>query len=184
MSKQDVNRLKVGDKVELSGTIFTARDKAHLYLLDSDGMKGMLSGGIIYHCGPIVRKGNQGYSIVSAGPTTSERMSLYAPDVIRRYAIKGIIGKGGMDKKTSEAMKKYGCVYLAAVGGTGALIASSIKRIANVYKEEFGMPEAIYELKVEGMPLIVAMDSKGSSIYDDILRISGKNKKKLMENGS
>jgi tartrate/fumarate subfamily iron-sulfur-dependent hydro-lyase beta chain len=97
---------------------------------------------------------------------------LYAPEVIKKYKIKAIIGKGGMDKKTLQAMKKYGCVYLAAVGGTGALIALTIKKVKNIYKQDFGMPEAIYELEIEKMPLIVAMDAKGNSIYEDVLKDS------------
>jgi len=172
--------LKIGDKVELSGTIFTARDKAHLYLLESDELKKKLINGVIYHCGPIVKKEPLGYKIISAGPTTSERLSLYAPEVIKRYKIKAIIGKGGMDKKTLQAMKKYGCVYFAAIGGAGALIASSIKKVRKVYKEEFGMPEAIYELEVENMPLIVAMDAKGNSIYGDVLKSSEEKYNKLL----
>jgi len=172
--------LKIGDKVELSGTLFTARDKAHLYLLESNGLKEKLKNGIIYHCGPIVKKELFGYKIISAGPTTSERLSLYAPEIIKKYKIKAIIGKGGMDKKTSQAMKKYGCVYFAAIGGIGTLIASSIKKVNNVYKEEFGMPEAIYELEVENMPLIVAMDTKGNSIYEDVLKSSKKEYRKLI----
>lgn len=141
-------------------------------MLELDELKEKLSNGVIYHCGPIVKKELFGYKIVSAGPTTSERLSLYTPEVIRKYKIKAVIGKGGMDKKTSQAMKKYGCVYLAAIGGAGALIASFIKKVVNVYKKEFGMPEAIYELKVEDMPLIVAMDAKGNSIYGDVLKDS------------
>lgn len=180
LSEREIKKLKIEDRIELSGTIFTARDKAHLYLLESDELKEKLTNGIIYHCGPIIKKGLFDYKIISAGPTTSERLSLYSPKIIKKYKIKAIIGKGGMDKKTSQAMKKHGCVYLAAIGGAGALIASAIKKVKNVYKEEFGMPEAIYELEVENMPLIVAMDAKGNSIYEDVLRSSGKNYKKLI----
>jgi len=168
LEEKQVRELKIGDKVELSGIIFTARDKAHLYLLESRFQK--LENGIIYHCGPIVKDNK----VVSAGPTTSERLSLYAPDIIKKYRIKAIIGKGGMDNNTLKAMKEHGCVYLAAIGGAGALIASKIKSIKNIYKKEFGMPEAMYELEVENMPAIVAMDSKRNSIYEKILKHSGK----------
>ena len=169
LSEEKIRKLKIGDKVELSGTIFTARDKAHLYLLESDELKEKFSNGVIYHCGPIVKKSVFRDRVISAGPTTSERLSLYAPDVIKKYKIKAIIGKGGMDRRTLQAMKRYGCVYFAAIGGAGALIANSIKKVKGIYKEEFGMPEAIYELRVEDMPLVVAMDTKGNSIYDDVL---------------
>ncbi len=180
LPEKEIRKLKVGDKIELSGTIFTARDKAHLYLLESDELKDKLKEGIIYHCGPIVKKGVFGSEVISAGPTTSERLSLYSPQVIKKYKIRAIIGKGGMDKKTLQAMKKYGCVYFAAIGGIGALTASSIKKVKNVYKEEFGMPEAVYELEIENMPLIVAMDARGNSIYEEVLRSSGKNYKRLI----
>ncbi len=85
-----------------------------------------------------------------------------------------------MDQNTLKAMKRYGCIYLAAIGGAGALIASSIKKLKNTYKKEFGMPEAIYELEIEKMPLIVAMDAKGNSIYDNVLKSSEKKSKKLL----
>lgn len=180
LSGKEIRKLKVGDKIELSGTIFTARDKAHLYLLESDELRDKLEEGIIYHCGPIVMKGVFGSEVISAGPTTSERLSLYSPEIIKKYKIRAIIGKGGMDKKTLQAMKKYGCVYFAAIGGIGALIASSVKKVKNVYKEEFGMPEAIYELEIENMPLIVAMDAEGNSLYEDVLRKSCKKYNRLL----
>ena len=176
LSEKEVRKLKIGDKVELSGTIFTSRDKAHLYLLESDELKAKLKDGVIYHCGPIVKENR----VISAGPTTSERLSLYAPEVIRKYGIRAFIGKGGMDKGTLKAMKKYGCIYLAAIGGAGALIADSIIKLKGVYRQDFGMPEAIYELEVKDMPLIVAMDSKGSSIYDGVLKNSRDKLKKLL----
>lgn len=148
--------------------------------MESDELKEKLTNGVIYHCGPIVKKGLVYDRIVSAGPTTSERLSLYSPKIIKKYKIKAIIGKGGMDKKTSQAMKKYGCVYFAAIGGAGASIATNIKNIKRIYKEEFGMPEAIYELEVEDMPLIVAMDAKGNSIYENVLRESSEKCKRLL----
>jgi tartrate/fumarate subfamily iron-sulfur-dependent hydro-lyase beta chain len=164
LSEERVRKLRVGERMELSGVIFTARDKAHLFFLESDILKDKINQGVLYHCGPIVKDGR----IISAGPTTSERLSLYAPEVIKKYHIRAVIGKGGMDEKTLSAMKKYGCVYLAAIGGAGALMASGMK-LKNVYKPEFGMPEAIYEIEVEKMPLIVGMDANGRSIYKNVL---------------
>jgi len=181
LREKEVKLLKVGDKVELSGKIFTARDKAHLYLLESGGLREKLLNGVIYHCGPIVKKGVFGIKVLSAGPTTSERLSLYAPEVIKRYRIRAIIGKGGMDKNTLNAMAKYGCVYLAGIGGCGALTASSIKKVISIYKAEFGMPEAIYELYVGDMPLIVAMDANGNSIYENVMRDSQKVRDELIK---
>ena len=143
-------------------------------------MKDRLANGIIYHCGPIIKKIENINKIISAGPTTSERLSIYSPEIIKKYRIKAIIGKGGMDENTLRAMKEFGCVYLAATGGAGAFIATKIIKIKNIYKEEFGMPEAIYELEVEKVPLIVAMDSRGNSIYENIFNDSQKKYKKLV----
>ncbi len=180
LTEKKIRKLRVGNKVELSGIIFTARDKAHLYLLKTNDFKESLERGVIYHTGPIVKNALFGYKIISAGPTTSERLSLYAPKLIKKYKTRAIIGKGGMDKKTLQAMKRYKCVYLAAIGGAGALMASSIKKVKKVYKKEFGMPEAIYELEVENMPLIVAMDSRGNSVYKNVLESSEKSYRKLV----
>ncbi|HZX45368.1 MAG TPA: FumA C-terminus/TtdB family hydratase beta subunit [Candidatus Nanoarchaeia archaeon] len=173
-------KMELGSRVMLSGSIFTARDKAHKFLLESDELKEEITGGVIYHCGPIVKRGFLSSKIVSAGPTTSERLSSFTPELIKKYKIKAIIGKGGMDDDTLAALKKYGCVYLAAIGGAGALIAERIRSVINTYKEqEFGMPEAIYELEVEDMPLVVAMDAKGNSLYKTVFLQSLSKKQNL-----
>ena len=160
--------LKVGDKVNLNGTIFTARDKAHLFFLDENFDK--IKNGIIYHCGPIV-KDNE---VVAAGPTTSYRMNTYTPKLIEKYGIKAIIGKGGMDNVVVEALRGK-AVYFSAVGGAAVSYAKAMK-VKNVYKQEFGMAEAIWEMEVKDFPVIVAIDAKGNSLYNDIL---GRSKKEL-----
>ena len=161
--------LNVGDKINLNGTIFTARDKAHLFFLDENFDK--IKNGIIYHCGPIVKDS----VVVAAGPTTSTRMNPFTPKLIEKYGIKAIIGKGGMDKGVLEALKGK-AVYFSAVGGA-ALVYARGMNVKNVYKlEEFGMPEAIWELEVKDFPVICTMDSRGNSVYDDIL---GRSKKEL-----
>ncbi len=150
----------------LNGTIFTARDKAHLFLLENDFEK--IRGSIIYHCGPII-KNNE---VVAGGPTTSSRLNPYTVKVIEKYGIKAIIGKGGMDNCVLGALRGK-AVYFSAVGGA-ALVYAKKMRVKNVYKKEFGMPEAIWELEVRDFPVIVAMDSHGNSLYDDVLLKSRK----------
>jgi fumarate hydratase subunit beta len=164
----DFTKLKAGDKVSLNGIIFTARDNAHLFFLENDFPK--IKNGIIYHCGPLIKNNK----VISAGPTTSARMNQYTPDIVKRYGIKAIIGKGGMDEKVLNAIRGK-AVYFSAVGGAGASYAKKMK-VINVYKKEFGMPEAIWEIEVKDFPVVVAMDSKGNSLYDEIKE---KSRKKL-----
>lgn len=171
LKDKDVRDLKIGDIVYITGTIYTARDETHLRLLE-EGSPIDLEGAVIFHCGPIVEKTDDGWEIVAAGPTTSSRMNSLEPKTIERFKIRGIIGKGGMDSNTLEAMKEYGCVYLAITGGAALLAARSIERVESVYWLDLGMPEAMWVLKVKDFgPLVVAMDTKGASIYADIDRL-------------
>ncbi|MBT3298200.1 fumarate hydratase [archaeon] len=166
LKTEDIIKLNVGDKILISGTIFTARDKVHLFLLEKSekeqNIRTKINNGIIYHCGPII-KNNQ---VISAGPTTSNRMSLYTPQLIEEHNIKAIIGKGGMSKEVKEALKGK-AVYLSAVGGAGVLYANSMK-VKSTYKKEFGMAEAIWEFEVKDFPVIVSIDAKGNSLYDKV----------------
>lgn len=156
----DIQNLKAGDEVLLNGTIFAARDRAHEFFLDNNFEQ--IQGGIIYHCGPIV----DGEKVVAAGPTTSQRLNIFTPQLIQKYDIKAIVGKGGMDEKVLEAMRGK-AVYLAAIGGAGVLYAKNIK-LKNIYKKEFGMSDAIYEFEVNNFPLIVGMDAHGESLYKKV----------------
>lgn len=168
----DFTKLHVGDKLNLTGTIFTARDKAHLFFLDENFPQ--IKNGVLYHCGPIIKDN----TAIAAGPTTSNRISAYTPQVIEKYGVRAIIGKGGMDKSVLDAMKSK-AVYLAAVGGAAIVYAKAIK-VKNVYKlQEFGMAEAIWEFEVKDFPVIVTMDSHGKSIYDDVKNKSEEKLKKL-----
>jgi fumarate hydratase subunit beta len=160
----DFTELKAGDMVSIKGRIFTARDRAHVFLLENDFPQ--IKNSIVYHCGPIV-KGNK---IIAAGPTSSERFNIYAPKLIDKYGIRAIIGKGGMDKNVLEAMRGR-AVYLSAIGGA-ALLYTRNMRLRNVYKPEFGMSDAIYELEVRDFPAMVTMDSKGNNLHEEILRNS------------
>jgi tartrate/fumarate subfamily iron-sulfur-dependent hydro-lyase beta chain len=184
LSEDAVRRLKAGDTVKLSGLIYTARDRAHKYLIEEtepESLEFDLKGGVLYHCGPLVRARDGGYELVVAGPTTSNRMNPYEADLIHRYGVRAIIGKGGMDDRTLEALKRYGCVYLSAVSGAAVVLARYVKRIRNVYKlEEFGMPECFWEFEVEDFPSIVTMDTREQSIHKQVEQRSNERLKHLL----
>ncbi|UCD57896.1 MAG: fumarate hydratase C-terminal domain-containing protein [Candidatus Hydrogenedentota bacterium] len=183
LTEADARALRVGDTVKLSGSIFTARDRAHKYLIEEatpETLEFSLTGAALYHCGPLVRRKNDAFELVVAGPTTSSRMNPYEPDVIARYGIRSIIGKGGMDERTLEALKKHGCVYFSAVSGAAVVLARYVTAILNVYKlEEFGMPECFWEFNVSEFPTIVTMDTRGESIHRLVEQVSGEKLREL-----
>ena len=184
INEEEIRNLKIGDKVLLSGKIFTARDMAHKFLFENQNseFKEKLKNGVIYHLGPIVKKENEQWKIIAAGPTTSIREEPYEADIIKNYKTRVIIGKGGMADKTLKALQKYGAVYLHAVGGAAVLLADSITKVTNVYKlEEFGIPEAIWELEVRDFPAIVTMDANGASLHSNILKGSKNNYERIRE---
>jgi len=183
ISEEQARGLKIGDQVLLSGVMFTGRDAAHKYLIDSfvkgpcpeseralyEHLRKGLSGGVIYHCGPVVRKRDDGkYEFVAAGPTTSIREEPYEADVIGHFGLRAVIGKGGMRDKTLAGCQQYGAVYLHAVGGAATLIAESVKEVVDVHKLDFGVPEAFWEIRVEDFPCVVTMDSHGQSLHDKV----------------
>ena len=178
ISENDIRNLKVGDTVSLSGVIVTARDEAHKLMIEEkpDFVRDALKESVIYHCGPVVKKDEDGtWTFVSAGPTTSAREEPYQADVVCEYNVRGVIGKGGMGPKTAEGLKKCGAVYFHAVGGAGTLIANTVKKVLTVHKlEEFGTPEAFWVIEVEDFPLVVTMDSHGGSLHKEILEKSSK----------
>jgi len=184
ISEEEIRKLKIGDTVLLSGVIVTARDQAHKLMVEEkpDFIRPFLKESVIYHCGPVVRKDEQGnWQFVSAGPTTSAREEPYQTTVIGEYNVRGVIGKGGMGPKTAEGLKKYGAVYFHAVGGAGTLIANRVKRVIDVFKlEEFGTPEAFWVIEVEDFPLVVTMDAHGNSMHKEILEKSSKIAEELM----
>ncbi len=173
---EKIRALKVGDPVEISGIVFTGRDVVHKYLHEGGKLPGEvnLRDGIIYHCGPVVIKDEQGeWKVTAAGPTTSIREEPYQWQIIRDFGIRGVIGKGGMAEKTLEACKTYGCVYFHAIGGAAQVLAECVKKVRNVYfLKEFGSPEAIWELEVEGFPAVVTMDSHGRSLHREVFEQS------------
>ncbi|MBD3288353.1 fumarate hydratase [candidate division KSB1 bacterium] len=171
VSEAEIRNLKVGDMVLLNGTIFTGRDAVHKYLHEG-GELDKIKDGIIYHCGPVMLKENGEYKTVAAGPTTSIREEPYQGDIIDKFGIKAVIGKGGMGAKTLAACQKYGSVYLHAIGGAAQIYAQCVKKIPSVSLEQFGSPEAVWELQVEGFPAVVTMDSHGNSLHDSVQKES------------
>jgi fumarate hydratase subunit beta len=192
ISEEAIRALHVGDAVQLSGVMVTGRDAAHRYMIETfiraDAVPGseqplyeelqrLLRGGVIYHCGPVVRQlppsqegtGEGRWKFVAAGPTTSIREEVYEPEVIAHFGLRGVIGKGGMGSATLRACREHGAVYFHAVGGAASLIADAVKEVVAVHKkDEFGVPEAFWVIRVEGFPVVVTMDTHGRSIHDEI----------------
>jgi fumarate hydratase subunit beta len=176
ISKAAISRLKVGDEVAITGVLFTGRDAVHKYLHEGGQLPpGVnLKDGVLYHCGPVVIKDEEGkWKCVAAGPTTSIREEPYQWQVIRDLGLRGVIGKGGMGEKTLEACKKYGCAYLHAIGGAAQVLAQCIQRVPNVYlMDKFGAPEAIWEFEVVNFPAVVTMDAHGNSLHKEVFAAS------------
>lgn len=173
LSEKDVRELKLGETVYLNGEFYTARDEAHMtaleYVKEGKPLPVDFKDKAVFHCGPIMRKLNGTWELVAAGPTTSTRMNSLEPEFIRTFGPRAIIGKGGMGKETSDAMKEYGCVYLAITGGAAVLAAKGIKKVKGVEWLELGMPEAVWILEGENFgPLIVAMDVHGNSLFENV----------------
>jgi len=186
LTKADALKLKVGDSVLINGTIVTGRDKMHKFLFREKISRKKIpfdfNGSILYHCGPIVKKFDTGYKIISAGPTTSMRVEMYEHRIIAAYGFRGIMGKGGMGERTLQAMRKNGCVYFHAIGGAAAYLADRIKKVVGVWKlEEFGMAEAMWILEVKDFPAIVTMDAHGKSLHKGIEKKSSAALKKLLK---
>ena len=159
----DVRKLKVGDVVLLDGTVFTGRDAVHKYLHDGGELEAIRNG-VIYHCGPVMLKVGGQYRVVAAGPTTSIREEPYQADIIKRFGIKAVIGKGGMGAKTQKACQENACVYLHAIGGAAQIYAQCVERVLSVRLEQFGSPEAVWELEVKNFPAVVTIDSHGNNL--------------------
>lgn len=175
-TEQKVRALKTGDEVAVSGVLFTGRDAMHKYLHEGGELPAEvdLRDGILYHCGPVVLKDdNGGWRVTAAGPTTSIREEPYQADIIRRFALRGIIGKGGMGERTLVACKEQGCVYLHAIGGAAQVLAECIRKVRNVYLlKEFGVPEAIWEIEVRDFPAVVTIDTHGRSLHEEVYNSS------------
>jgi len=175
-TEERIRSLKVGDEVGITGVLFTGRDAVHKYLHEGGQLPAEvnLRDGILYHCGPVVMKDDAGqWKVTAAGPTTSIREEPYQAEIIRKFGLRGVIGKGGMGAKTLAACRDYGCVYFHGIGGAAQVLAECVKRVRGVYMmEQFGAPEAIWELEVEDFPAVVTMDAHGSSLHAEVLAAS------------
>ncbi|MCX8070777.1 MAG: fumarate hydratase C-terminal domain-containing protein [Thermodesulfovibrionales bacterium] len=177
---EDILSLKLGDIVFVNGIIYTGTDKIHRYLARGQSkieeLPFNMTGGIIYHCSPILKKVESGYTVISAGPITSTFNDLYQGDVIKNLSIKAIIGKGGMEKSTIKAMRENKCVYLSAIGGTGVYLANRVKKVlGNWSSDEFYESESMWVFEVEDFPTIVTIDAHQFSLHDNIKSISAAN---------
>ena len=201
LSEADVRQLKVGDVVLVSGRMYTGRDAVHAHLMKHEPPVD-LNGSVLYHCGPVVVKdvsargdaeagaesssvrGGGGappqaenadgrWRVTAAGPTTSIREEPYQGEIIKRYGVRVVIGKGGMGAKTLAALEEHGAVYLNAIGGAAQFYARTIKSVDGVSLLDFGTPEAMWHLTVEDFPAIVTMDAHGGSLHRDIEQESG-----------
>lgn len=186
ISEEEIRKLRVNDVLYVSGTMFTARDQAHKraleYFNQGKPLPLSLEGLAVFHCGPIVKKKEDRWIIVAAGPTTSTRMEIFEDEFIKSFKVRVIIGKGGMGKRTTEAMAKYGAVYGAFTGGAAILAAKAIKSVRSVEWLDLGMPEAMWILDVEEFgPLTIAIDSHGNNLFEDVKRKVEENKEKIYQ---
>ena len=186
ISEEEIRKLKVNDVLYVSGMMFTARDQAHKraleYFKQGKPLPLSLEGLAVFHCGPIVKKKEDRWTIVAAGPTTSTRMEIFEDEFIKNFKVKVVIGKGGMGKRTTEAMAKYGAVYGAFTGGAAILAAKAIKNVRTVEWLDLGMPEAMWILEVEEFgPLAIAIDSHGNNLFEDVKRKVEENKQRVYQ---
>src|SRR5450756_257465 len=172
LSEETVRSLKVGDVVMISGRMFTGRDAVHTHLMKHEPPVD-LRGSVLYHCGPVAVKEGDGWRINAAGPTTSIREEPYQGEIIKRYGVRAVIGKGGMGAKTLAALKEHGAVYLNAIGGAAQGYARTSEKVDGVSLLELGTPEALWHLTVKDFPAIVTMDANGNSLHKDIEQTSG-----------
>jgi fumarate hydratase, class I len=171
ITEEQIRALRVGDVVLVSGRMFTGRDAVHAHLM-KNAPPIDLNGQVLYHCGPVmVQEGGQ-WSVKAAGPTTSIREEPYQGEIIRRYGVRAVIGKGGMGAKTLQAMKDAGAVYLNAIGGAAQFYARCIERVDGVSLTEFGTPEAMWHFEVRDFPAIVTMDAHGNSLHKEVEDVS------------
>lgn len=178
LTEEKVRSLKVGDVVLVTGEMFTGRDAVHAHLM-KNAPPVDLNGAVLYHCGPVMLKEAERWTVKAAGPTTSIREEPYQADVIKRYGVRAVIGKGGMGAKTLAAMKEAGAVYLNGIGGAAQFYARSIREVLGVNLLEFGIPEAMWHLRAENFPAIVTMDAHGNSLHADVEKATAENLEQL-----
>ena len=170
LSEADVRAMRAGEAVYLTGTIWGIRDATYIHLFDRKNKAPVdLSGAVLLHVAPNVRKLPDGtYEPMTVGTTTSMRMDRFTEPSLREYGVRAIVGKGGLSEESSQALKQYGGVYLAIVGGAASVETEHVEAIENVYFEEL-MPECLWQFRVKDFgPLTVAMDATGASMYRDV----------------
>jgi fumarate hydratase subunit beta len=168
--EDDIRALEVGDEVRVSGRLITARDAAlrHLVRADDPKVRAWAEGSLVYHCGPVVARdpATRTWRFVAAGPTPSPRLEAWQADVIERYGLRGVLGKGGMGPRTLSALAARGAVYLHAAGGLAVTLARHVKKVIDVHLlDELGVTEAIWLVEVEDFPAVVTMDAHGESLH-------------------
>jgi fumarate hydratase class I len=172
LTEAQMRALKVGDVVLINGEMFTGRDNVHAHLMNNPPPVDM-NGSVLYHCGPVMLKEGTGWKVKAAGPTTSSREEPYQADVIKRYGVRAVIGKGGMGAKTLAALQDFGAVYLNGIGGAAQYYARTVEQVLGVHLMEFGIPEAMWHIRVKGFAAIVTMDAHGNSLHADIENRTG-----------
>ena len=172
LTEAQMRALKVGDVVLITGEMFTGRDNVHSYLMKNPPPVD-LNGAVLYHCGPVMLKEGERWKVKAAGPTTSIREEPYQAEVIQRYGVRAVMGKGGMGAKTLAALKEFGAVYLSAIGGAAQYYARTLEEVLGVYLLEFGIPEAMWHLRANGFAAIVTMDAHGASLHADVETATG-----------
>jgi len=199
ISPEIIRELHTGDTVALTGILATGRDAVHKWMIDTfirktrepagddlevyEAIKPIFKESLIYHCGPVVSGMDSGeYKFVAAGPTTSIREEPYQSEVMHHFDMRGVIGKGGMGASTLRACQEVPGAYFHAIGGAATLIAESVEEVMGVYKLDFGVPEAIWVLKVDHFPVVVTMDAHGKSIHEEVEKASLVKLKELIGN--
>jgi tartrate/fumarate subfamily iron-sulfur-dependent hydro-lyase beta chain len=173
LQKEDVAKLKIGEIVYINGVIFTMRDLAHLRLLQklakNEEPPENFFGAVIFHAGPVAKKQDSNWVTSVIGPTTSMRMEPFSETILGKLGVKCLVGKGGMGKKTQEALIKYCGVYLLSPPGCAVIQAKSLQKILRVHWLDLGMPEALWVIQAENWgPLTVAMDAYGNNIFEEV----------------
>ena len=160
------------------GEMYTGRDAVHAHLMKNPPPVD-LNGAVLYHCGPVMMQTRASGSVKAAGPTTSIREEPYQADVIKRYGVRAVIGKGGMGAKTSAALKEFGAVYLNAIGGAAQYYARTVRDVLDVNLLDFGVPEAMWHLRVDNFPAIVTMDAHGNSLHAEVEKATAEELERL-----
>lgn len=181
LTEAQMRSLKVGDVVLINGEMYTGRDNVHAYLMKNPPPVD-LNGAALYHCGPVMLKDADGkWTVKAAGPTTSSREEPYQADVIKRYGVRAVIGKGGMGAKTLAALKEAGAVYLNGIGGAAQYYARTVQEVLGVHLMDFGIPEAMWHIRVKNFAAIVTMDAHGNSLHAEVEKSTGESLKTLQE---